>query len=100
MRISSYRSLTERAMNSAPRQPLARYNRLEGRRSLIMPTVIASHIRLDEEGVAWIEGTTTKVIEVVLNKIASGLSPEELQAELPHLSLAQVYAALAYHYAH
>jgi hypothetical protein len=41
-----------------------------------------------------------KVIEVVLAKRASGLNPEELQTELPHLSLAQIYAALAYYHAH
>jgi uncharacterized protein (DUF433 family) len=62
--------------------------------------VIAPNISIDESGTAWIEGTKTKVIEVALTKIASGLNPEDLQAELPHLSLAQVYAALAYYYAH
>lgn len=64
-----------------------------------MPTVAQSAIRLDTAGVAWIDGTTTKVIEVAQIKIASGLTPEELQIELPHLSLAQVYAALAWYYA-
>ena len=29
-----------------------------------------------------------------------GLSPEEIASELPHLSLAQIYAALAYYYEH
>jgi uncharacterized protein (DUF433 family) len=57
-------------------------------------------IHIDENGVAWITGTTTKVIEVALTKQSFGLTPEELQAELPHLSLAQVYEALAYYYAH
>lgn len=57
-------------------------------------------IVFDANGVAYIEGTTTKVIEVALAKKTSGLTPEELQAELPHLTLAQVYAALAYYYAH
>jgi uncharacterized protein (DUF433 family) len=28
-----------------------------------------------------------------------GLSPEEISTEIPHLSLAQVYAALAYYHA-
>jgi uncharacterized protein (DUF433 family) len=65
-----------------------------------MTTATASGIFLDENGVAWIEGTATKVIEVALTKRVSGLTPEELQAELPHLSLAQVYAALAYYHAH
>jgi uncharacterized protein (DUF433 family) len=65
-----------------------------------MATVALAHVRMDEGGVAWIEGTSTKVIEVVLAKRASGLNPEELQTELPHLSLAQIYAALAYYHAH
>jgi uncharacterized protein (DUF433 family) len=65
-----------------------------------MVPAIRPHIRLDEQGVAWIEGTATKVIEIALTKIVSGLTPEELQAELPHLSLAQIQAALAYYSAH
>src|SRR5436305_210394 len=51
-----------------------------------MSTVVATPIQLDEQGVAYIEGTTTKVIEVALAKQTSGLSPEELQEELPHLT--------------
>jgi uncharacterized protein (DUF433 family) len=65
-----------------------------------MGTVTASGIRLDEAGVPWIEGTTTKVIEVVLNKQSTGATPEELQPEMPHLSLAQIHAALTYYHAH
>jgi len=65
-----------------------------------MTTATQSEIVLDANGVAWIEGTATKVIEVALTKTVSGLTPEQLQAELPHLSLAQVYAALAYYHAH
>jgi uncharacterized protein (DUF433 family) len=65
-----------------------------------MATVTIAQIRLDDDGVAWIEGTNTKVIEVALTKLASGLTPDELQAELPHLSLSQVNAALVYYYAH
>jgi uncharacterized protein (DUF433 family) len=65
-----------------------------------MTTAAQSEIVLDENGMAWIEGTATKVVEVALTKKVSGLTPEELRAELPHLSLAQVYAALAYYHAH
>jgi uncharacterized protein (DUF433 family) len=65
-----------------------------------MPTVTVPLVRVDDAGVAWIEGTTTKVIEVARAKLAADLTPEELQAELPHLSLAQVYGALAYYHAH
>src|SRR6266571_5976815 len=65
-----------------------------------MGTGPASGIRLDEAGVPWIEGTTTKVIEVVLNKESTGATPEDLRSEMPHLSLAQIDAALAYYLAH
>ena len=65
-----------------------------------MSTVSVPLIRVDDAGIAWIEGTTTKVIEVALAKLVSELTPEELQAELPHLSLAQIYGALAYYHAH
>ena len=63
-----------------------------------MAAVLAP-IVLDERGVAYIEGTTTKVKEVVLAKEARGVPAEELPGELPHLTLAQVYAALAYYHA-
>lgn len=62
--------------------------------------VITTHIRLDEHGVAWIDNTRVKVIEVVLDKLAHGSSPEEIHFQYPHLSLAQIHAALAYYYDH
>lgn len=62
--------------------------------------VVIAPIHLDERGVAWIEGTATKVIEVVRNKEWTGQSAEELQRDMPHLSLAQIYAALSYYHAH
>jgi uncharacterized protein (DUF433 family) len=65
-----------------------------------METAVRAPIALDGEGVAYIEGTTAKVIEIVLAKETSGLTPEQLQEELPHLSLAQIYAALAYYHQH
>ena len=39
-----------------------------------------------------------KVTEVVLDKIAYGWSPEEIHFQHPHLSLAQIHAALTYYY--
>ncbi len=48
----------------------------------------APGIRLDEARVPWIEGTTTNVIEVALNQESTDATPEELQSEMPHLSLA------------
>jgi uncharacterized protein (DUF433 family) len=65
-----------------------------------MATVVAPHICLDEEGVAWLEGTQTKVIEVVLCQQANGLTPEEIHDGLPHLSVERIRAALAYYERH
>jgi uncharacterized protein (DUF433 family) len=65
-----------------------------------MTTVMIPHIALDDRGVAWIEGTGTKVKEVVLDKLAYGWSPEEMHRQHPHLPLAKIHAALAYYYDH
>src|SRR5204863_9833045 len=65
-----------------------------------MPTETATHIWLDDRGIAWIDQTNTKVIEVVLDKLAHGSSPEEMHFQYPHLSLAQIHAALSYYYDH
>jgi uncharacterized protein (DUF433 family) len=59
-----------------------------------------AHIYLDERGRGWIDDTNVKVIEVVLDKLGYGMSPEEMHAEFPHLSLAQIHAALGYYYDH
>jgi uncharacterized protein (DUF433 family) len=63
-----------------------------------MSTIATAHIELDDNGVAWIDDTKVKVIEVVMDKIAHGSSPEEMHFQYPHLSLAQIHAALAYYY--
>ena len=63
-----------------------------------MTAVFATHIELDQKGVAWIGGTKAKVIEVVLDKIAYGWSPEEIHFQHPYLSLAQIHGALTYYY--
>jgi uncharacterized protein (DUF433 family) len=56
------------------------------------------HVVIDENGVAWISGANTKVIQVVMDKLAYGWSPEEIHFQHPHLSLAQIHSALAYYY--
>lgn len=58
------------------------------------------HIALDRAGIPFIVGTTMKVIEVVMGRIAHGWSPEELHFQYPHLSLGQIYSALAYYSDH
>jgi uncharacterized protein (DUF433 family) len=69
-------------------------------RHRLMAAVVSTLIELDERGVAWITGTKVKVIEVVTDKLAHGSSLEEMHLQYPHLSLAQMYAALAYYYEH
>ena len=61
---------------------------------------LISSIEVDQRGVAWLVGTNTKVIEVVMDKLAHGWSPEEIHFQHPHLSLAQIHAAFAYYYEH
>ena len=58
------------------------------------------HITLTENGVPIIEGTQTKIIEIVLETKAYGWSPEEVHFQHPYLSLGQIYSALAYYYDH
>ena len=58
------------------------------------------HIILNEEKVPIIAGTKMKVIELILDKIAYGWSPEGLQYQHPHLTLGQIYSALAYYSDH
>jgi uncharacterized protein (DUF433 family) len=65
-----------------------------------MSTAAATHIRLDENEVAWIDVTNVKVIEIAIDKLAHGSSPEEMHFQYPHLSLAQIHAALTYYYDH
>ncbi len=61
---------------------------------------IAPHLWQDDEQRIWIDDTNTKVMEVVGCHLAHAWSPEEIHEQLPHLSLAQIYAVLAYFYDH
>ena len=63
-----------------------------------MTATFATQIELDDRGIAWIAGTKVKVIEVVLDKVAYGSSPEEIHFQHPNLSLAQIHDALTYYY--
>jgi uncharacterized protein (DUF433 family) len=58
------------------------------------------HIILNDAQVPMIAGTTMKVIELVLDHVAYGWSPEELHFQHPHLTLGQIHSALAYYWDH
>ena len=64
----------------------------------IMSSAAAARIEIDDHGVAWIDDTNVKVIEVAVDQLAHGSSPEEMHFQYPHLSLAQIHAALAYYH--
>jgi len=64
------------------------------------PLVTTAHIHLDHAGIAWIDDSNIKVIEVVLDKLAHGWNPEEIHVQHPHLRLAPIHAALSYYYDH
>ena len=59
-----------------------------------------THIRRDERGVAWVGETNTKVLEVAMDQAAYGWDAEEIHAAHPHLSVAQIHAALSYYHDH
>ncbi len=58
------------------------------------------HVVLDDLRVPIIFGTTMKVIELVLAQTAYGWSADELHIQFPHLTLGQIYSALAYYWDH
>lgn len=60
----------------------------------------ASHIRLDERGIARIGNSRVSVMDIVLDQTAHGLLPEEIAGEYDGLSLAQIHAALSWYYDH
>ena len=56
------------------------------------------HIHPDEKGTAFIEGTTMKVVELVMAQKAYGWSPEEIHFQHPYLTMSQIHHALAYYW--
>ena len=58
------------------------------------------HVGLDEEDVPYIQGTTMKVLELVIENIEYKWGVEQLHIQHPHLSRAQICSALAYYWDH
>lgn len=58
------------------------------------------HVALNEKNVPIIAGTNMKVVELVLESMAYGWSPEELHFQHPYLTLGQIHSALAYYWDH
>jgi uncharacterized protein (DUF433 family) len=64
-----------------------------------MSVVALEYIELDDRGVAKLIGSRIKVMHLVMAQQMNILSAEQLCQEYPHLSPAQVYAALSYYHA-
>ena len=56
------------------------------------------HIAIDPKGVARIAGSRSRVSQIVIDHRT--MSPEAIVEAYPHLTLADVHAALAYYYDH
>jgi len=69
-----------------------------------MEPVIANHIEKREtrsgDPRAFVCGTRVRVQDIAVDHELHGLSPEQIAREYPHISLAQIHAALAYYFDH
>jgi uncharacterized protein (DUF433 family) len=65
-----------------------------------MATISYPHIELSADGVPYLEGTRTKVVEIALDSLAHHWDAEEIQRQHPHLTMGQIHAALAYYHDH
>ncbi len=66
---------------------------------MAMPTSYP-HIEQRSDGKLWLIGTQTKVIEVVLDRLAHHWDADEIQRQHPHLQLGQIHCCLAYYHDH
>ena len=65
-----------------------------------MTVATIPHVVIDDKGVARIAGSRIRVIDVAMERSYHGWSPEQIREQHSHLTLAQVYAALAYYFDH
>ncbi|MBM3953860.1 MAG: DUF433 domain-containing protein [Planctomycetes bacterium] len=65
-----------------------------------MATVSYPHIALSADGVPYLEGTRTKVVEIALDSLAHHWDADDIQRQHPHLTMGQIHTALAYYHDH
>lgn len=65
-----------------------------------MASVTYAHIEFAPDGVAYISGTRTKVLEIALDRIAHHWDADEILRQHPQLNLGQIYSALSYYADH
>ncbi|HEY7116493.1 MAG TPA: DUF433 domain-containing protein [Tepidisphaeraceae bacterium] len=65
-----------------------------------MTVATIPHVVIDEKGIARVAGSRIRVIDLAMERTGWGMSPEQIHESHPHLTLAQIYAALAYYFDH
>lgn len=65
-----------------------------------MTVATIPHVVIDDKGVARVAGSRIRVIDLALERNGEGWTPEQIHEQHPHLTLGQIYAALAYYYDH
>ena len=65
-----------------------------------MPATPYAHIEITPDGTLVLSKTKTKVLEIVLDRLAHHWDVDEIHRQHPHLTLAQICSALAYYYDH
>ena len=65
-----------------------------------LKTTEYKYIQLDSSNAPVIIGTRIKVVELIAAIKAYGWSPNELSQQFSHLTLSQIYSALAYYWDH
>jgi uncharacterized protein (DUF433 family) len=65
-----------------------------------MTVATIPHVVIDDTGTARIAGSRIRVIDVAVEHSFHGWSPRQIQEQHSHLTLGQVYAALAYYFDH
>jgi len=63
-----------------------------------MSTLSYPHIEFSSKGIPVLSGTNTKVIEIVLDRLAYNWDADEIKKQHPHLTLSKIFAALTYYY--
>ncbi len=63
-----------------------------------MSAVTHPYIEQRRDGTLVIAGTGFKLVHIVLDRLIHHWDADEIQRQHPHLTLAQIYSALAYYY--
>jgi uncharacterized protein (DUF433 family) len=63
-----------------------------------MPTLTYPHLAFDAAGQPVIAGANTPVLVIAIDRLAHHWDADEIRRQRPHLTLGQIYSALAYYY--